>query len=158
MLFSRRLVHRCAALTSALVLASGCGALVDPLGPPVSVSFTVMTSSATSSTLSATIGNRTIALSVPEGVTAPATAQIRGTGYGDSPVLFTLLDVNGDTLASVSFTQNLQQGYRYGIGAIVGSQRFVSVCGGTSAVAPLRNSTSDSLFVIATAIPDGAVC
>lgn len=155
---SRRLVYRCAMLASALVVTSSCGALVDPLGPPVSVSFTVRTPSATSSTLRATIGNRTIALSVPEGVSSPATAQIRGTGYGDAPVLFTLLDVNGDTLASVSFTQNLQAGYRYGIGAVVGSQRIVSLCGGTAAVAPLRNSTSDSLFVVATGIPDGAAC
>jgi hypothetical protein len=158
MLPSRQLLLRCAALTSIALAASSCGSLLDPKGPPVSVSFTVMTTSAASSTLDATIGNRRILLSVPEGVTSPATGQIRGTGYGDAAVQFTLLGVGGDTLAAVSFTQTLRAGNRYGIGVVVGSQRPLSVCGATRAAAPLRNSASDSLFVLTAELPDGAVC
>jgi hypothetical protein len=152
-----KLTLSCATMAIAILLG-GCGSAVDPFGPTVSVSLMVRTPAAASSTLYAKIGASSISLDAPEGSVNQTDARIRGTGYGVVPVRFTLLGNKGDTLASVSFTQRLEVGYRYGIGAVAGSNRFVSLCGVVSAVAPLRNSASDSLFVIATGIPDGAVC
>lgn len=158
MLLSRQFLYRCATMASVILLASSCGSPVDPLGPAVEVSLTVASSFAESPTLNASIGNRSFSLSVPGGQFNQAHARIRGTGYGSAPVIFTLLGSEGDTLASVSFTQNLQRDYVYGFGVVVGSERFVSFCSGTTAIAPLRNSASDSLFVLATEVPQGMAC
>jgi len=149
-----------AALGAAILSLSvnACGSTVDPFGPKVTVSLMINTPSVSSPTLHATVGRSSVSLRVPDGAASQAYLPVRGTGYGDVPVRLTLLGGTGDTLASVRFTQRLETGYTYGIGAIVGSQRFFSICGGTTVVAPLRNSTSDSLFVIATGLPDKAVC
>src|SRR5690242_1941803 len=131
-----RSTFRCALALSALTFASGCGSSVDPLGPAVNVSLMIMTPAAASATLHADIGSRSVSLHVPEGSIQRVDADVRGTGYGDVPVHFTLTGISGETLASASFSQSLQPGYRYGIGAVVGSVRLLSLCTTTAAAVP----------------------
>jgi hypothetical protein len=153
----RNAARACLLLTSFLVLAISCGSSVDPLGPRLDLSLMIMTPSAASSTLYASLGDRTVSLSVPDGSVGRVDKRVRGTGYGEIPVRLTLMG-GGDTLASASFTQKLQANYNYGIGVIVGPERQPAFCTVTIMAVPLRNSTTDSLFVDVAGLPQGAVC
>jgi hypothetical protein len=117
-----------------------------------------MTPAAESSTLHASFGSRSLSLRDPEGSINHTTAKVRGMGYGSVPVRLTLIGSSGDTLASVSFTKELQVSYSYGVAAVAGSSRLLSICSATVAAVPLRDNAGDSLFVDVAGLPQGAVC
>jgi hypothetical protein len=137
-------------------LIAACSS-TEPFGPSVDVSVDVRQAVALPSTLRIQVGSSATLLHV-DATSATARTTLHVVGYGEKAVLVTLLGAQSDTLASVAYSQSFQTGYQYGIGAVVSRVRPIGVCIGTGTATPLRNSASDTLFVVYEALPKGAVC
>lgn len=138
-------------------MIGGCSS-VDPFGPSIQVSLVGQEPIALSPVLRVEAGDNTISLRATEVPMGRANAVLRVRGYGETPIKVTMLSGQSDTLATVGWSLNLQAGYQYGIAALVTRVRPMGTCVGTVLATPLRNSPSDTLFVMYVAMPKGAIC
>lgn len=137
-------------------LTSACSS-TEPFGPSIPISFAVQQPAAIPSTLRVEVGTSRVDLRA-DATSRGASASVHVLGYGDKPVHVTLLGSQSDTLATVSWSRSLEAGNEYGIAGMVSRVRPMGTCVGVISAIPLRNSPSDTLFVMDFAIPKGAVC
>ena len=137
-------------------LIGGCSS-TDPFGPTVEVSLDVRQPAALPSTLRIVVGTSNISLHA-DATSSAARTMMHVSGYGEQPVQVTLLGSQSEILATVSSSLHLQAGYQYGLGGMVSRVRPIGLCVSSIAALPLRNSPSDTLFVLYSALPKGAVC
>lgn len=93
----------------------------------------------------------------------PHVGPIRVASHGELPVRVDLLDSTGDTLASVHAALQLQPRYDFAITIVAGyAKRVESVCKLETHAVPiwvgLQGMPPDSMFVVISGLPAGAVC
>ena len=137
-------------------LVSACSS-TDPFGPSIGLGLHVTQPAALPSTLRVEIGSSSASLHA-DAPSGNASTRMHVIGYGEKLIQLTLLGAQSDTLATASFSESLQAGYDYGIGAVVSRVRPLGNCVAIVSATPLRNSPSDTLFVENSGIPKGAVC
>ena len=140
----------------ALALA-GCSTLSAPSGPKISVSLALQHSPAAPTMIRADIGGQRVEVTSSEPSPGRST-DVRGRGYGATPVRVVLLTTDGDSLAAVAFSQLFQRDHNHWVAALVGQHRPVGHCIGTLVAAPLGAGGTDTLFVMYGSLPEGAVC
>ena len=93
----------------------------------------------------------------------PHFGPIRVGTRGELPVRVVLVDSSGDTLANVNAALRLQPSYDFAITIVAGyEQRLQSVCIVETHAVPIRAGAEgvppDSMFVVISGLPAGAVC
>ena len=90
----------------------------------------------------------------------PATPAERIPGTGDLRVTVTLRSAVGDTLASSSVSFSLDEQYHYCVDLAVPGPRPMTFCAFGVTAVPMRGlaGRTDTLFIVAGGLPDGAVC
>ena len=141
-------------LTASVV---GACSSTDPLGPVVGVSIDARRSPVLPTTLRVEIGTTSAALHA-DATSMAAQGRMHVFGYGTKPVMVTLLGSQWETLATVSFTEDLQPGYDYGIGGFVSRSRPLGLCYNNASAVARSTSPGDTLFVLYGGVPKGAVC
>ncbi len=140
------------------VVAAGCSSLFGPTGPRIQVSLTVQQAVAGVSSITVDVGGHSVSVRAADIERQRADAILEAPEYGTQPVQVRLLTSAGDSLAAVAFSQSFQRRYTYGIGAVVSRVRPFGVCVGTIRATALRTSPADTLFVMFSGLPSGAVC
>ena len=139
------------------VMIGGCSS-VDPFGPSIQVSLVGQQPIALDPVLEVEVGSSRISLRGADVPLGRANGVIHVRGYDEQPARVTMLSGQSDTLASVGWSLNLQPGYEYGIAALVTRTRPMGTCVGSVIATPLRNSPSDTLFVMYVAMRRGGIC
>lgn len=93
----------------------------------------------------------------------PHFGPIRVATHGELPIRVVLVDSTGDTVASVRAALRLRPSYDFTITIVVGyGQRLQSMCKDETHAVPIRTGAEaiapDSMFVMISGLPAGAVC
>ena len=92
----------------------------------------------------------------------PHFGPIRVATHGELPIRVVLVDSTGDTLANVHAALRLQPSYEFAITIVAGYEhRLQSVCKVETYAAPIMTAEAiplDSMFVVISGLPAGAVC
>jgi len=92
----------------------------------------------------------------------PHSGRFEVPGRGTLPVQVALVTAAGDTLAAARVVFQLEPDYRFGLGLVTGRERPIGPCAGSALAVPIRGSdarrAADTLFIMHSALPNGAVC
>jgi len=148
----------CALLVGVPGMVAGCGDLFGPDGPDVTVSLEVPPPTVSARALRVAIGEQSVEVPAPTAGGARAERHMRASGVGTQSVQVALVGPAGDTLAAAAFAQDFARHAQHWVAGLIGQQRPLGTCVGMIAVAPVRGSAADTLFVMYGGLPDGAIC
>lgn len=144
-------------LLAALPAATACSDIFGDDGPRITTAFSAQHEIPAGMFLRLDVGGRETEV-FPTIDILPA---FTGPRFGDVPVHAELV-ANGETLASVSFTQEFRRGHSHVIVGVVGRERPWQTCYSHTAVVPLPVTAPgvapDSLFVQYITAPNDVVC
>ena len=156
------------ALAAALAgfMLSGCSAFSSPETPVIRLYAAVDRQVAEAPVVRVSIGGRRVDVTPHiKGGRPTFDIETRGPRFGNVGVRVALLSIDGDSLATVEFTQLFERGQIHWINTLVGLNRPVGDCIGYMAVKPLpvdafaeSGAVPDTLFVTYGGLPKGYFC